>query len=167
MGAGRRCGGEVAVHFFGCDKDLRKASSWSIMISDKVGVRTTSVRGALGQGIVVKGICMVAPLVPGHKIPELAKHVDTVEKFKVLRRVKHSGGVLMKGDVDQATTAILKQFSDGLLVDPGYAGSQYSDPDQWVINGNGERVLKHLEAQLAGSQDDDAPPTSGGTYWIP
>lgn len=114
---------------------------------------------------------MVAPLAPRDQIPELAKTVGPTE-FKVLRRLKAAGGSLLNSnDVDAATAEILAQLTKNLLIDAGYADQPGGQPYVWTLNGNGDRVLQHLEADLprlmAEEQErEDAERVKGG-MWLP
>lgn len=89
---------------------------------------------------------MPAALVPQERIPELAAQIDSPAMLRVLRRLQQAGFLINGHDVDQETLGILQRLTDLGLVDPGYDGPTDRKPFIWVSNGNGERVLKHLEA---------------------
>jgi hypothetical protein len=93
---------------------------------------------------------MPAPLVPNEAIPELAAGIDSPLMLRVLRRIHQVGFILNGKDVDQETVRVLQRLTELGLVDPGYDGRTGWPPFQWVINGNGSRVLRYLASIPAG-----------------
>jgi hypothetical protein len=91
---------------------------------------------------------MPADLVPKEAIPELAARVDSPELLRALRRVQQAGFIL-RGAADQQTASILQRLAGLGLVDPGYEGTPSGKPFIWVMNQNGERVLRYFEGALA------------------
>ena len=92
---------------------------------------------------------MPADLVPGEAIPQFAARVDSREMLEVLRRVQKAG-VILRGEADRATAAILQRLAKLGLVDAGYDGGAHDKPHHWVSNGNGSRVLSYLTGIRAG-----------------
>lgn len=114
---------------------------------------------------------MVAPLATQDKIPELAQKVGPAE-LKMLHRLKAVGGSILNGkDVDVATAKTLEQLANDLLVDVGYADHSNNQPYVWTLNGNGERVLQHIEAErpqrIAEEQERKDAERVKGAKWLP
>jgi len=65
--------------------------------------------------------------------------------LKVLRRLKERGYIQNGADINQETADALHRLTELGLVDPGYEETATGKPFIWVSNGNGERVIKHLE----------------------
>jgi hypothetical protein len=89
---------------------------------------------------------MPAQLVPNEAIPELAARADSPAMLRALRLLQVRGFLLNDRQIDRETAARMKQLADLGLVDPGYAGPAEGEPFIWVSNPNGERVLRHFEA---------------------
>lgn len=89
---------------------------------------------------------MPAAIVPNEAIAQLAARVDSPAMLRVLRLLQRRGFLMNGTAVDEETTVILKRLADLGLVDPGYAGPTAGEPFIWVSKHNGERVLKHFEA---------------------
>lgn len=87
---------------------------------------------------------MPADLIPQRAIPHLAEQVSPAMR-RVLQLLRDRGFIQNGPDIEQTTAAILKRLVALGLVDPGYFGPTDGEPFIWVSNGNGERVLKHLE----------------------
>jgi hypothetical protein len=64
---------------------------------------------------------------------------------RVLQLLRDRGFIQNGPGIGPKTAAILKRLTGLGLVDPGYSGPVDGGPFIWVSNGNGERVLKHLE----------------------
>jgi hypothetical protein len=106
---------------------------------------------------------MPATLVPNEAIPKLAAQIDSPAMLRVLRHLQQTGFLLNGQATDQRTLDILRRLADLGLVDPGYDGPTAGKPFIWISNGNGERVLKHLEAQAPlGSTIELHPPGPHG-----
>jgi hypothetical protein len=108
---------------------------------------------------------MPAALLPMEQIPIIAGQLS-LEELKALRLVEgQPSGCLQNGSAippELATT--LRILAAGGLVDPGYDGPTNGPPAMWVMNGNGERVLRHFDS--GGDRGgEDAPPQEGGS-WI-
>jgi hypothetical protein len=96
---------------------------------------------------------MPADLVPHAAIPDLAARLDS-SMYRVLQYLK-GAGFIMRG-VDDRLAGVLRRLTSLGLVDPGYDGSVTGEPYLWTANGNGSRVLKHIEITPA-LQDAVAP----------
>ncbi len=88
---------------------------------------------------------MPAALVPEVDIPALARQVTSPAMLKALRLLEEQDFIHNSSDLDGATAEALKRLVELGLADPGYAGPTDGDPFIWVGNGNGKRVLRHLE----------------------
>jgi hypothetical protein len=85
---------------------------------------------------------MPADLVPQTAIPDLAARVDS-SMYWVLLYLKRAG--FIRRGVDDRLVEVLRRLTGLGLVDPGYDGSVPGEPYLWTGNGNGGRVLKHIE----------------------
>jgi hypothetical protein len=88
---------------------------------------------------------MPATLIPNKEIPGLAAQIDSPAVLSMLRHLQKAGLVLNGEDIDKGVTAILQRLTELDLVDVGYAGTETDRPSLWTINGNGLRVLRHIE----------------------
>jgi hypothetical protein len=94
---------------------------------------------------------MPAELVPPATIQSLADTVlGSPALLRVLRELQQAGFIQNSEEDDPETTQILTRLSELGLVDPGHhkPGCE-SEPFIWVRNGNGGRVLKHIDVALA------------------
>ncbi len=89
---------------------------------------------------------MPADLVPNEAIPKLAAQIDSPAMLRTLRLLQQRGFLQNGPGVDQETVDALQRLAVLGLVDPGYSGPTNGEPFIWVSNHNGNRVLKHFEA---------------------
>lgn len=89
---------------------------------------------------------MPADLVPERAIPHLAEQVSPAMR-RVLQLLQDRGFVQNGPDIDPTRADVLKRLTALGLVDAGYSGPVDGDPFIWVSNGNGRRVLRHLEKE--------------------
>jgi hypothetical protein len=87
---------------------------------------------------------MPAELVSDFAIVQLAAQV-TPAMLRVLRLLRNRGFIQNGREVEKPVAATLKRLMALGLIDPGYSGPTNGEPFIWVSNGNGERVLRHLE----------------------
>ena len=87
---------------------------------------------------------MPADLVSDVDIPQLAARISPA-MLQALRLLKQHGFIQNGPEVDKTVATILRRLVSLGLVDPGYAGPTDGEPFIWVSNGNGERILRHLE----------------------
>ncbi len=88
---------------------------------------------------------MPAALVPNEAIPKLASQIDSPATFMVLQYLQQAGLIRNGEGVDDEMAAILQRLTGLGLIDPGYSGPTDAKPYLWTINGNGSRVLEHIE----------------------
>jgi hypothetical protein len=89
---------------------------------------------------------MPADLVPPEAIPQLAAQIDSPSLYWVLRYLQKAGTIRNGRDVDDELAGILQRLTNLGLVDPGYAVPTDGKPFLWTRNGNGSRVLRHIES---------------------
>jgi hypothetical protein len=88
---------------------------------------------------------MPAALVPEVDIPALAGKITSPAMLKALRMLEERDFIHNSSDLDGATAEALRQLVELGVADPGYAEPTDGAPFIWVGNGNGKRVLRHLE----------------------
>ncbi len=91
---------------------------------------------------------MPADLLPNDAIPGLAAKIDSRPLLRALWSLQRPGFIQNGKDVDEGRVAALQQLAALGLVDPGYAAPTEGKPFVWVSNANGERVLRHFQANL-------------------
>jgi hypothetical protein len=69
--------------------------------------------------------------------------------LRILRHLQKDGFILNGEEVTPAVRPVLERLVNLGLIDPGYEGNGQDKPDMWVGNGNGPRVLRHLEASAS------------------
>jgi hypothetical protein len=83
-------------------------------------------------------------------IEKVTAQADSQAMLSVLRSVQQTGSLRNSSGLDPQTLDILQRLANFGLVDPGYSGPIDGPPFLWVINSNGERVLRYLTGIRAG-----------------
>jgi hypothetical protein len=93
---------------------------------------------------------MPADLFPDEDIKKVAEQLDAGAMLGVLRAVQQAGSIQNSIGIDRQTFDTLQRLAALGLVDPGYSGPIDGPPFLWVINSNGERVLRYFTGIRAG-----------------
>jgi hypothetical protein len=94
---------------------------------------------------------MPADLYSDEAIKKVREQVQSLPGLlDALRAVQQSGSIQNSRRLGQEMFDRLQRLAELGLVDPGYSGSAEGSPFLWVINSNGERVLRYLTGIRAG-----------------
>jgi hypothetical protein len=92
---------------------------------------------------------MPADLFPDEVIKKVAEQIDCQAMLRVLQAVRREGSIQNSG-LDRETVDVLQRLTALGLVDPGYSGPIDGPPFLWVINSNGDRVLRYFTGIRSG-----------------